>query len=277
MDTTKEFTHISTCAGYGGIDLGLRRVIENIRTIAYVEIEAFAVANLVAKIEEGELDAAPIWTNLKTFDAKPFLGKVDLLSGGISCQPFSSASNWKGPVSHTACDGKSFYNIRPSGQRFGAKLEDAIALVEKVRWRTPSAQEPGVSAERLTGGLGGRAYDKITGRNAQIGLTQQVQLASWATPTARDWVGANSITSLVRRDGKSRMDSLPNQVIHGQQDPTNSSINGSLQESEPKKANGHLNPRWVETLMGLPIGWVNPMSTQIFVIEQTNSECSETE
>jgi len=83
--------HLSFCAGYGGIDLGLRRVLPSCRTIAYVEIEAFAIANLVAKMEAGELDQAPVWTDVKTFPAEPFRGLVDIISGGYPCQPFSAA------------------------------------------------------------------------------------------------------------------------------------------------------------------------------------------
>ena len=67
MDHSEELTHISLCAGYGGIDLGLQRVIPSLRTIAFSEIEAYAVANLVSKIEAGYLDSAPIWSDLKTF------------------------------------------------------------------------------------------------------------------------------------------------------------------------------------------------------------------
>lgn len=85
MDTTKTITHVSLCAGYGGIDLGLKRAIPNLRTVAFCEIEAFAAANLVAKMEEGQLDVAPIWTNLKTFPWAEFSGRVDILSGGYPC------------------------------------------------------------------------------------------------------------------------------------------------------------------------------------------------
>ena len=96
VDTTKTITHIGLCAGYGGIELGLGRVLPALRSVALCEIEAFPIANLVSKMEAGLMDPAPVWTDLKSFPWESFRDRVDILTGGYPCQPFSAAGKRAG-------------------------------------------------------------------------------------------------------------------------------------------------------------------------------------
>ena len=84
---------IELCAGYGGFSLALAGVA---RTVAYVERDAYAAATLVARMEESRLDQAPIWSDLTTFDGAVWCGRVDLITAGFPCQPFSAAGQRRG-------------------------------------------------------------------------------------------------------------------------------------------------------------------------------------
>lgn len=59
--------------------------------MCYVEREAYAASVLVRRMEEGRLDPAPVWSDLGSFDARPWRGVVDCITGGYPCQPFSVA------------------------------------------------------------------------------------------------------------------------------------------------------------------------------------------
>jgi DNA (cytosine-5)-methyltransferase 1 len=85
---------IELCAGYGGFSLGLRD--HDVRTVAYVERDSYAAAVLVARMEESRLDQAPIWDDLCTFDGSAWRGRVDLITAGFPCQPFSTAGLQRG-------------------------------------------------------------------------------------------------------------------------------------------------------------------------------------
>ena len=184
VDTTQELpTVISFCSGYGGIERGLDLIGFEHRVIAYVEIEAYAIANLVNKMEAGLLPPAPIYTNLKTFPAHLFRDKVSLITGGYPCQPFSAAGQRKGtddPRHLWPYIRRHIESIRPV-QCFFENVEGHISLglreviseLEQdgysTTWGIFSAREVGAPHQRK------RVYilaDTISARS-EIGLSGQ--------------------------------------------------------------------------------------------------------
>lgn len=88
---------LSLCAGIGGLEFGIKLALGNsYRTVCYVEREAYAVACLVARMEEGLLDTAPVWDDVESFDGRPWRGVVDIVTAGYPCQPFSCAGKQRG-------------------------------------------------------------------------------------------------------------------------------------------------------------------------------------
>jgi DNA (cytosine-5)-methyltransferase 1 len=92
---TRTTTILSLFSGYGGLERGVAAAIGGARPVCMVEREAFAIANMVAQMEAGAVAQAPIWTDVTTFDGKPWRGRVDILTGGPPCQPFSTAGKRK--------------------------------------------------------------------------------------------------------------------------------------------------------------------------------------
>ncbi|RSU57987.1 DNA cytosine methyltransferase [Sphingobium yanoikuyae] len=91
---------LSLCAGVGGLELGillaLRHRGEDGRGICYVEGEAAAAASLVASMEAGWFHPAPVWSDMRTFDARPWRGLVHILASGDPCQDNSVAGKRAG-------------------------------------------------------------------------------------------------------------------------------------------------------------------------------------
>jgi hypothetical protein len=136
-----------------------------------------------------------------------------------------------------------------------------------VDWRTPQANEAGARVETLytkdgqPARPGERAYRKTPDGRLVLQsqtINQQVEMVqNWLTPRANE---PNSDKGFVARNGD-----------RGEH------CHGSL-SSQAKTANqGKLNPRWVETLMGVPIGWTMPSCTLPVTIAPTNCDSSETE
>lgn len=130
----------------------------------------------------------------------------------------SSQETWPTPTQDSASDRTKEY------AQGGMPLTVAVKL-----WPTPTVQDSNKATKRWR-------------EDHQNNLTAAVfnPHKMFPTPTSRDSKGGYRTESLIRKDGKSRaMEALSNAVLDGKGTET---------------ASGHLNPEWVEWLMGYKIG-----------------------
>lgn len=81
-------------AGGGGGILGGKLL--GWETICAVECDWYAANILAQRQNDGCLKPFPIWSDVQTFDGKPWRGIVDVVSGGFPCQDISSAGKGAG-------------------------------------------------------------------------------------------------------------------------------------------------------------------------------------
>jgi hypothetical protein len=130
---------------------------------------------------------------------------------------------------------------KPDNLREQVDPEQVAVYQEAKNWPTPTASEAlKKGAQPQYGQICLSNHPIIVGPVTREKKIKSGNEKKWATPTTRDHKGSYSPKALVRKDGKSRMDLLPQQA---QYDETNISKVGKL------------NPSWVEQLMGLPVQW----------------------
>lgn len=116
---------LSICTGIGGFELALRIAMPEARTVCYVEREVFPLVHLVQAMEAGVMDEAPVWSDLRTFDGKPWRGKVDWIIGGIPCQPYSTAGKRRGVEDER--------NLWPDTARIIKEIQPRYVFLENVK------------------------------------------------------------------------------------------------------------------------------------------------
>ena len=107
------------------------------------------------------------------------------------------------------------------------------------------------------------ALRQAKGDVATMPLTAQVK--SWATPSAFD--GQRPIETQQEWEARNARKKEQNPNLGQLHKPLTVQMTGG----------GKLNPRWVETLMGLPVGWTMPSCASPVTIERMSSDYSETE
>lgn len=99
MTATSTLTYLSLFSGGMGGDLAMQHLL-GMRCLGYVEIEEYCQKLIRQRQEDGLIDRAPIFTDIRAFVsdgyAASYTGMVDLITGGFPCQDISCAGKGKG-------------------------------------------------------------------------------------------------------------------------------------------------------------------------------------
>lgn len=125
----------------------------------------------------------------------------------------------------------------PASSSTDGSRQESSVATRDGNWTTPAATDTGRTTQYQQGGKA---------------LSMQAAAVQWATPIMGDSHLASTPEAAQKRieEGK---------VTLSRQNP------------------GKLNPRWVETLMGLPVGWTMPSCVSPVTIEPMSFDCSATE
>ena len=212
----------------------------------------------------------------------------------------SACSSWPSPVASEVRQG---FQDRSRGMKGSQESLTTVVVKDAANWLTPQSgdvtgstqeavvmwangQRPKTSDQRLrtqvaaeelrhgqaapasssTDGSRQGLWPTITahtpdmessGPNGNSGTYLAGAVKTWGTPRACEWKGGNMTTQAA----------IDREVAH----------NNLVGQVADRPNAGKLNPRWVETLMGLPVGWTMPSCACPVTIAQTNSDSSATE
>lgn len=139
---------LALCAGIGGLDLGVKLARPDHLLVGAVERQAYCAAVLVERMGAAQLDPAPIWDDLVTFDGRRWCGAVDLVTAGYPCQPESLAGSRRGELDERWLWGEVWRVVREVGPSlvflenvaghlsgtFGRVVGDMAASGWRVEW-----------------------------------------------------------------------------------------------------------------------------------------------
>ena len=187
-------------AGAGGGILGGKLL--GWRTVCAVERDAYAAQVLAQRQNDGILAPFPIWSQIESFDGKPWRGIVDVVSGGFPCQDISVAGKGAGITGERSGLWSEMARIIGEVRPRFAFIENSPALVNRgldrvladlaemgfdAEWRVLSAADVGaphlreriwILAYSLRRRYGGQGRSELSAFNEK--RASEVRRAGWS-------------------------------------------------------------------------------------------------
>jgi hypothetical protein len=234
------------------------------------------------------------WPTISVNESKNSVGKSQEHRNSIplgTMAVMQDAANWPTPE----CKNHVGYQVDSQGSKW-PRLGSAVTQhgpaapanpstdgSRRGLWRTPKANEPQEDWQKVAERRERMRQAGDTQTGDLLSLNQQVQKMQWATPKASD----------PQHSGPNMRDSagnyaLPAQAVREQWGTPTARDHKSGRGNEEREykeltpmvertQTGKLNPRWVETLMGLPVGWTMPSCVYPVTIAPTSCDCLATE
>ena len=158
QSTNSGLRELALFAGAGGGILGGKLI--GWRTVCGVERDAYAAQVLAQRQNDGILEPFPIWSDVCSFDGKPWRGIVDVVSGGFPCQDISAAgkgagiegkrSSMWGEMARIIGEVRPRYAIVENSPMLVSRglavvISDFAAIGYDAKWMCLSAQELGAN------------------------------------------------------------------------------------------------------------------------------------
>ena len=241
---------IELFAGVGMLGVGLRAGLAHLgvetRTVCYLERESYPASVLAARMEDGALDDAPVWSDVCTFDARAWRGAVDCVIGGFPCQDLSLAGRRAG------LDGKRsglFFELLRIAEDSGARylfLENVGGIASATA--TVVDEEEGElderAAARVLGELADRGWDAewITLSASEVGASHgRERWFCWAWRVDDSERAERRQTCAAGAGGK-QGDDRRRQEAHGGAGESNKILGHATSQRRREARAGHASP-----------------------------------
>ena len=162
---------------------------------------------------------------------------------------------------------------KAKGVNLHLPLPSQVMHTEEKQWATPQASDPEHSGpnQRSSSGRPALPAQAMQWATPRSGKTTDENPETWALRQANGDVATMPLTAQVKCWG------TPTARNHKSGRGNEEREYKELTPMVERTQSGKLNPRWVETLMGLPVGWTMPSCTRPVTIELTSFDSSATE